>query len=252
MSDLNKELEKLLEYLRKAEDFSLPSYRELPSVDLYMEQVLKYVNSSLEEISFDEKLLTSFMVNNYVKAKIIPEPSKKKYSRDQIGYLIAITLMKSTLSMSDMSVLLEFESSVSDDKNKIYAFWSALESEVLNSSSKEVADKVEKIARIYGLDVKRGNEKAEDMALDRLAYYALKIAIEAQANKLLSQAIIEMIRERIHGEEAKTEVTASKAEKKQEGIVAEYEATRLAASKQKRAKTSSASKKKAESKSKKK
>ena len=49
MSDLNPELQALLEYLKKGQDFVLPSYKELPSIDLYMEQVLKYVNNALAD-----------------------------------------------------------------------------------------------------------------------------------------------------------------------------------------------------------
>ena len=238
MSELDEELKFLIEYLGIAENFVLPNYKELPSVDLYMEQVLRYVNSSLEPITNDEKPLTSFMVNNYVKAKIINEPVKKKYSKDQIGYLMAITLMKSTLSMSDMSVLLEFEHSVSEDKNMLYGFWAALESEILNGASAEMLQKVHKIADLHERDKQKRPEEADSIALDRLAYYALKLSIQAQANKLLSQAIIAAIRETTHGEEAKDEATATRAELKQEGLAGEMEANRLAASKQKRAKKS--------------
>lgn len=237
MSELEEELKYLIEYLGITENFVLPTYKELPSVELYMEQVLKYVNSSLEPITNDDKPLTSFMVNNYVKAKMIQEPRKKKYSRDQIGYLMAITLMKSTLSMSDMSVLLEFEKSVSEDKNQIYGFWSSLESEVLNSASAEMTKKITKINSLYLRDKEKHPDSADSMALDRLAYYALKLSIQAQANKLLSQAIIAAIRETTHGEVAAEEATVTPAELKQEGLAEEIEANRLAATKQKRAKS---------------
>ena len=236
MSDAQDVLKKLLDYLEKAEDFTLPSYKELPSVDLYMEQVLKYVNSSLTPLYGDEKLLTSFMVNNYVKAKLISEPVKKKYSKDQIGYLIAITMMKSTVTMADMSVLLDFEKSVSDDKSALYRFWSSLESEILNEASADLVKKVEKIESIYQKEKGNRPEAADSLAFDRLAFYALRLSIEAQANKLLSQAIIASIREGMYGEEAKEETSTSKAELKQEGIVGEIEASKLAQSKQKRVK----------------
>ena len=237
MSKLDEEIKFLIEYLGITENFVLPTYKELPSVELYMEQVLKYVNSTLEPITNDDKPLTSFMVNNYVKAKMIPEPKKKKYSRDQIGYLIAITLMKSTLSMSDMSVLLEFQGSVSEDKNMLYGFWSSLESEVLNSASSEIMEKIAKINDLYARDKSKQPDKADSIAMDRLAYYALKLSIEAQANKLLSQAIIAAIRETTHGETSDKEATVSQEELKQEGMAEEIEATRLAASKQKKDKS---------------
>ena len=245
MSDLNPELQALLEYLKKGQDFVLPSYKELPSIDLYMEQVLKYVNNALADLTIEEgRQLTSFMVNNYVKAKMIPEPVKKKYSKDQIGYLIAITLMKSTMSMSDMSLLLEFESHVSEDKSKLYTFWSEFEAKILAEKTAEVAEKAKKIKGIYEFDRNKHPERADEVALDQLAFLALRLSIEAQANKLLSQALIATIRQASHGEDSKEESVPSKAEIKQQGIVNEKEAVRLAQSKNRRVKKEKSQRKK--------
>ena len=218
-----------LAFLEKGEDFDLPSYKELPSVELYMEQVLKYVNTLLADLNKDEgKPLTSFMVNNYVKAKMISEPVKKKYSKDQIGYLIAISMMKSAISMADIAVLLEFENRVSTDKDKLYTFWSDLEESILSSKSEEVAQKVAKIKALYDKDHPKNPDRADAVALDQLAYVALRLSIEAQANKVLSTAIISSLRDVLHGETAKTEAIPSKSEIKQSDIASEKEAERVA------------------------
>ena len=88
-----KDTAELEKWIKEVGSFSLPQFKELPNVELYMEQVLSYINSSLAIFSDDpRKVLTSFMVNNYVKAGMIPEPKKKKYDREQIGYLMAILL----------------------------------------------------------------------------------------------------------------------------------------------------------------
>ena len=245
MSEISSELQELLDYLKKAEDFDLPSYKELPSIELYMDQLLKYVNRALEDVNVEEKaILTSFMVNNYVKAKMIPEPIKKKYSKDQIGYLIAISMMKSTMTMSDMAMLLEFESRVSEDKNKLYTFWSDLERDVLAGKAEEVAKKVEKIQSLREKDKVNHLERADQTALDQLAFLALRLSIEAQANKLLSQAIIGTIRGIVHGEVAKDESIPTKAELKSQDIAEEKIAARLSQNKQKRQKQLDQSKKK--------
>ncbi len=229
MSDIKNEFDSLLAFLEKGEDFDLPSYKELPSVELYMEQVLKYVNTLLADLNKDEgKPLTSFMVNNYVKAKMISEPVKKKYSKDQIGYLIAISMMKSAISMADIAVLLEFENRVSTDKDKLYTFWSELEESILSSKSEEVAQKVAKIKALYDKDHPKNPDRADAVALDQLAYVALRLSIEAQANKVLSTAIISSLRDVLHGETAKTEAIPSKSEIKQSDIASEKEAERVA------------------------
>ena len=47
------------------EEFRLPRYAQIPDVGLYLEQVVRYVNSHLAILG--EPALTSSMVSNYVK-----------------------------------------------------------------------------------------------------------------------------------------------------------------------------------------
>ncbi|MBF0779749.1 MULTISPECIES: DUF1836 domain-containing protein [unclassified Granulicatella] len=77
---------------------NLPYWKELPNLDLYLDQVLLYINQLTET----EKELTSSMVNNYVKHGHINKPYKKKYNRIQIAQLIAITLLKQVFSIQDI------------------------------------------------------------------------------------------------------------------------------------------------------
>jgi hypothetical protein len=45
---MDKELEELQNWLKAASSFELPSYKELPTVPLYMEQVIDYINDHPE------------------------------------------------------------------------------------------------------------------------------------------------------------------------------------------------------------
>ncbi|WP_269797027.1 DUF1836 domain-containing protein [Streptococcus sp. SM5] len=84
--------------------FSYPKWKEIPSIDLYLDQVLLYVNQVCEPISSGtEKSLTASMVNNYVKHGYLPKPDKKKYQRQQIARLIAITTLKSVFSIQEIA-----------------------------------------------------------------------------------------------------------------------------------------------------
>lgn len=84
----------------------LPRYAEIPSIDLYMDQVLTYVDEQLRPLfPAGEKLLTSSMVNNYVKQKLIPVPQHKRYGREHVALLIFICLMKRTVSIADIQRL---------------------------------------------------------------------------------------------------------------------------------------------------
>ena len=84
--------------------FSYPKWEEIPSINLYLDQVLLYVNQICPPTSPDkEKGLTASMVNNYVKHGYISKPEKKKYQRKQIARLIAITTLKSVFSIQEIA-----------------------------------------------------------------------------------------------------------------------------------------------------
>ena len=84
--------------------FSYPKWAEIPNIDLYLDQVLLYVNQVCAPISPDkEKGLTASMVNNYVKHGYLTKPDKKKYQRKQIARLIAITTLKSVFSIQEIA-----------------------------------------------------------------------------------------------------------------------------------------------------
>ena len=107
---MEKIINELKVWLDGLKDSSLPQFDNLPDVSLYMDQIVSYIDTILAPYSRDEqKLITSFMVNNYVKAKIIEAPVLKRYNKNQLSYLIAICLLKQITSMSNMAVLLNKE-----------------------------------------------------------------------------------------------------------------------------------------------
>ena len=85
-------------------NFSYPKWEDIPNIDLYLDQVLLYVNQVCAPISPDkDKGLTASMVNNYVKHGYLTKPDKKKYQRKQIARLIAITTLKSVFSIQEIT-----------------------------------------------------------------------------------------------------------------------------------------------------
>lgn len=87
---------------------TLPYWDNLPSLDLYLDQVLEFTNGHLQ-LYFDDThtpLLTASMVNNYVKHHHIPKPIKKKYTRQHIATLLIISLLKNVFTIQDLSQLL--------------------------------------------------------------------------------------------------------------------------------------------------
>ena len=79
-------------------------WSELPTIDLYLDQVLLYVNQlDSSSIVDDDKGLTAAMINNYVKNGHLDKPIKKKYSRRQLARLIVITCLKNVFAIQEIS-----------------------------------------------------------------------------------------------------------------------------------------------------
>lgn len=102
---MNENFKKSIETL---EQFHLPRFRDLPEIELYMDQVIFTVEKYLSALKVGEKsLLTPSMVNNYVKNGVIPPPEKKRYTRDHLAQIIIICTLKQTIELSDISVILK-------------------------------------------------------------------------------------------------------------------------------------------------
>ncbi|MDD2592395.1 MAG: DUF1836 domain-containing protein [Erysipelotrichaceae bacterium] len=92
--------------------YRLPRLDQITDVGLYLEQTAKFINRYL--IQFDQAELTTSMISNYVKLKLLPNPHKKQYSNIHIAILLFISLSKSVLSLDDIRFLLSFYKSDND------------------------------------------------------------------------------------------------------------------------------------------
>ena len=53
--------------------------------------------------------ITTSMISNYVKKKIVTSPVKKQYSRDQIACLIFVAVIKTVVSMEDIRLMVSIQ-----------------------------------------------------------------------------------------------------------------------------------------------
>ena len=61
---------------------SIPHWDALPDLDLYMDQVIAFMEKYLSLFGDSrDKLITPSMINNYVKLGVLPPPVKKKYNQ---------------------------------------------------------------------------------------------------------------------------------------------------------------------------
>lgn len=85
-------------------DFQLPRYAEITNVGLYLEQTVKFINYYLAPL--EGSGITSSMVSNYVKQKLIANPDKKQYYTDHIAYLMFIAITKAVVSLDDIRIMI--------------------------------------------------------------------------------------------------------------------------------------------------
>ncbi len=97
------------EWEEQLTNHSLPSWDNLPDIELYMDQVISLIEKYLKiyiKVTNSDKLITRSMINNYVKLEIIPSPNKKKYSKIHLAYLLILCTLKQTLNMATIQKII--------------------------------------------------------------------------------------------------------------------------------------------------
>ena len=97
---MTNENTKFNDYLTKLRNINLPKFADLPQFDLYMDQVIGLVNQYIAPLGIDS--ITSSMINNYVKHKVIHAPIKKKYTRYQLANILIIAIAKNVFTLDEI------------------------------------------------------------------------------------------------------------------------------------------------------
>ena len=108
-------------------DFRLPRWNELPDIDLYKDQIISLVAQYVSILPGEEGLLTSAMINNYVKLGVVPAPVGKRYQKKQLAYFIAIAILKQTLTVSEIGNGLQMQQRLSKTEKAYDIFCAELE-----------------------------------------------------------------------------------------------------------------------------
>lgn len=172
MNDLNKEI---LEWSKQFETYHLPRWSELPEIDYYMDQVIEYINGYVSVFSEDNSnLLTSTMINNYVKNGLISPPIKKKYSKKHIATLIVITIMKQVCIISQIKDAIIIQKKLDGEKEAYNLFCAEIEKSIVG---------------IYSVVRDEKIKVDEDVTLENMA---VKSISQALANKILATKVVEI------------------------------------------------------------
>ena len=85
------------------------SSRDIPAIDLYLDQIITLASDRLAQNKRGEKdkLLTKTMINNYSKDGIIKPVKGKKYSREQIVQMMLVYSLKQNFSIGEIKQLFD-------------------------------------------------------------------------------------------------------------------------------------------------
>lgn len=95
--------------LIQVENISDLKSQDIPSLDLYMDQIMTLFDINLADNKRykDDKLLTKTMINNYSKEGLLKPIKGKKYSKDHILQMLLIYSLKNTISIQEIKKVLQ-------------------------------------------------------------------------------------------------------------------------------------------------
>ncbi len=156
--------------------FHIPKWDELPDFELYMDQVITYIEKHLKVLSSEQnKLITQAMINNYVKLKLMPAPIKKRYAKKHLAFLIAITILKQVITISEIKDGIQYLFILHGEK-KAYDFFCEEQERALQS--------------VLQAPVQQQVQKQEP-----LEHMAMRMAAISFANKIMAEKMISLQRE---------------------------------------------------------
>lgn len=146
------------------------SWERLPDIPLYMDQVVSYLTRQM--VCFQEgDGLTSAMINNYIKDGLLARANGKKYGKEHLAYLTAISDLKQVLSVREMRVVVE-EGKNAGTSQQQYDYFCRVLDQALNQAAQQ-------------LDAEAGEEELPKMVLT--------YALQSYAHGLVCRRLLEIM-----------------------------------------------------------
>jgi hypothetical protein len=146
----------------------------IPEIGLYMDQVISYLNRRLTFLTEEDPLLTSSMVNNYVKAGVLSRPVQRRYDREQLADLYMLCSVKQVLSLLDASDMMAELKKTGGDTEERYRQFTDYQTEACAAAAEEI--------------------EAEGTTREARLDLALKFALQASVCRAAAVQLIDSIR----------------------------------------------------------
>lgn len=195
-------LKKMLEnWLNELNHFSYKNYEELPDIELYMDQVVTFLEKQLKifQTSSLDKQITSSMINNYVKGEVIPAPISKKYNREHLASIEEVVSLKQVLTIAEVKQILDEHFKDSQSKGEAFNQFNKANNEKLDQTINEAF---------------KGLNDIDDNDTNALVNLALDFALSANAYITIAKRILFLTR--IYNENLKLQSEKESKEKEKD------------------------------------
>jgi hypothetical protein len=192
MGDEKYGLDQIAEITTRMSRNNIVPYEELPKYDLFISQVIDYLNDK-----FEGEKYTNNIVQNYIKSEVIskPEDGKKRgYTKLHLVQLVLLSYMRPILTMEEIKKVFALAFNKINDGTddiisweKAYKIFSDLHKESMDdflSNRPYERDKLEKIIDELGLE--KSDRKRIEVFLT-----VMELVSEASAIKKVVQQIIQ-------------------------------------------------------------
>ena len=169
-------MEELIQLKEKLDEERPVRWIDFPDIGLYKDQVVSYMYRQL--IHFEEEgHLTSAMINNYIKGRLLPRAEGKKYNREHLAGLTEICVLKQILSVENAGFLLHQELQ-GDNQETFYEKFCNILDQALTETSAQIHT---------------------DWDAGSLSDIVLRLAVSSYCQKLVCERLLEIIRNREEG-----------------------------------------------------
>lgn len=179
-------------FIDKLSNMSYIHTKDIPHIDLYMDQLTTFMENNLSQMKRypEDKILTKTMINNYTKNKLLPPPTKKKYSADHMVLLIFIYYFKGFLPINDIQkalkpLLNQLSLKDSFEMEKIYSHIFSFEKSEMDHLKKDLERKLDLSQKAFS------NYEGEDQeALQRFMLICL-LGFDIYLKKQMIETILD-------------------------------------------------------------
>ncbi|MBU3092489.1 DUF1836 domain-containing protein [Clostridium sp. CM028] len=176
-------LDNIISLSKSVSENSIILYEELPQYDLFLSQVIDYLNDK-----FDADNYTNNIVQNYIKGGVIskPEDSKKRgYTKLHLAQLVLLSYMRPILTSEEIKKVFRLAFNEINDRDddiisweKAYKIFSDMQKESLNHFvENQFCDKSKLQSIINALDLKESDE-------ERITVFLVVMTLVSQASAI--------------------------------------------------------------------